>query len=132
MLQAIPLLVIAIVGYFLLALLAPAALAGNLLAMTLPSGALWTLRTADMLAALGLLLLYIEIFKATRSGVASVLDHGLSLALFVACLVMFLVLPAAGTGTFFLLMIMSLLDVVAGFTVTIATSRRDVGVSSGE
>ncbi|CAK0749282.1 conserved membrane hypothetical protein [Azospirillaceae bacterium] len=128
MLRSIPLLLPLVVIYFILAFLIPSTLGGVALAVTLPSGIGLVLRGGDLLLALGLLLLYVEILKSTSSAAASVLDHGLSLVLFILCLILFIVAPAAGTSTFFLILIMTLLDVVAGFTVTIAASRRDVGV----
>jgi hypothetical protein len=46
--------------------------------------------------------------------------------LFVVCLVEFLLLKGFSTSVFFLITTMVLLDVLAGFIVTIASSRRDV------
>jgi uncharacterized membrane protein len=46
--------------------------------------------------------------------------------LFIICLVEFLLFPAFATSIFFLLMLMVLLDVLAGFIVTIAASRREI------
>lgn len=48
------------------------------------------------------------------------------MVLFIVCLVEFLLLPAFATSTFFLLALMVLLDVLAGFIVTIVAARRDV------
>jgi hypothetical protein len=46
--------------------------------------------------------------------------------LFILCLVEFLLFPAFATSTFFLVTLMVLLDVLAGFIVTIVAARRDV------
>ena len=119
MFNVVPLLSIVVVAYFGVAFSAPSALV---------SPALWMLTTGDFLVAVGLVLLYLEILKSVRTSIASVIDHGLSLALFALCLVLFIVLPQAGTGTFFLIMVMTLLDVIAGFTVTLAASRRSVDI----
>jgi NADH:ubiquinone oxidoreductase subunit F (NADH-binding) len=73
----------------------------------------------------GVLFLYLEIFKSTNTGIGTVLDHALSMVVFVIFLVEFLVVDDCGTSTFFILGLMSLLDVVAGFTVSIAGARRD-------
>ena len=40
-------------------------------------------------------------------------------------------LDAFATSVFFLIMLMTLLDVMAGFMVTIASARRDFAVSDG-
>jgi hypothetical protein len=48
------------------------------------------------------------------------------MVLFIAMLVEFLLVKQAGTSTFFLLMITSLVDVIAGFTVSVRTAQRDM------
>ena len=131
MLGSIPLLLPIVIIYFLIAFTIPASIAGVLLGLTLPSGAPWTLTTGDLLVAIGLFILYLEILKSVRTSMASMIDHMLSLLLFALCLVLFFVLPQAGTGTFFLITVMTLIDVVAGFTVTLAASRRSVEVGDG-
>ena len=131
MLGAIPLLLPIVIIYFLIAFTVPASIAGIVLGFTLPSGAAWTLTTGDLLVALGLFILYLEILKSVRTSMASMIDHALSLLLFALCLVLFFVLPQAGTGTFFLITVMTLIDVFAGFTVTLAASRRSVDIGGG-
>ncbi|MBF0127274.1 MAG: hypothetical protein HQM02_08700 [Magnetococcales bacterium] len=97
--------------------------------LALTSGAQLTFTVGDILILLGVIALYIEIFKATRSGTESIVDHLLSMVVFVLFLVEFLIFAPAGTMLFLTFTVMSLLDVVAGFTVTISTSRRDIGKS---
>ena len=46
----------------------------------------------------------------------------------VAFLVEFITVERAGNSVFFILMVMALLDVIAGFSVTIFTARRDLTV----
>ena len=132
MFKAIPLFAIPLVIYNLLMLsgdIAPA-LATELFAFDLMSGARWTFSVHDAFMAGGVLILYFEIFKATRTGVASVLDHTLSTLVFVVFLVEFLTVAACGTSTFFILGLMALLDVISGFTVSIVAARRDFGVNN--
>ena len=100
-------------------------LGGSLFSLGLVSGATWSATVSDLFIVLGVLALYIEVFKATRTGTASVIDHTLSMLVFVAFLVEFLVYSGAGNSTFVILGLMSLLDVVAGFTITIVAARRD-------
>jgi hypothetical protein len=50
---------------------------------------------------------------------------------FIICLIEFLLHPAFATTTFFLIMVMSLLDVLAGVVVTIVSARRDVDFGGG-
>jgi hypothetical protein len=128
MLRAVPLLALIVIAYDVMAVAAPAALAGPVLGFALPSGAPWRLAGGELLLAVGLILLYVEIFKSTRTSQASIIDHVLSLVVFVVCIVEFLVWSPAGTGVFFVITLMVLIDVIAGFTVTITSARRDFGV----
>ncbi|ADZ68644.1 hypothetical protein [Polymorphum gilvum] len=102
------------------------------LTVEMVSGARFTLVVGDMMIAAALVLLFIEMLKATRTGVVALGDHILSVLVFVAYLVEFLTVRQAATSVFFLLMTIALIDVVAGFSITIAGARRDVSFSSGE
>ncbi len=127
MIRSLPLLSVLWIAYNGLALVGqPALLDQRLLHFTLPSKTVWPITPGDLLIFSGVLLLYVEIFKATRSTAASILDHTLSILVFVAFLVEFLIAPQAGNSVFFALTLMALLDVVAGFSVTIVAARRDV------
>lgn len=128
MLAAVPLLAIVVGLYHVVALTGAANLTAVLYEVPLLSGALFAFSIADLLLAGGLILLYLEIFKATRTGNLSIVDHLFSMLLFVLCLVELIALPGFGTSVFFLLTLMTFIDVIAGFTVTISTARRDIGV----
>lgn len=95
---------------------------------TLASGAVLRVTVSDLFIMLGVVSLYAEIFKATRPTQASILDHVLSMVVFVIFLVEFLVLPQVGQAAFLILTLMSFLDVIAGFTVTIVSARRDIAM----
>lgn len=103
-------------------------LASQLFAFQLISGALFVLRVHDLLVALGVIALYIEILKSTKTSKWSVVDHALSMLVFVVFLVEFIVFKPCGTATFFILTLMTMLDVIAGFTVTLSSARRDFRV----
>ena len=130
LLSATPLLVIALLAYNAVVFFGgdAATLSNGLFSTHLISGAEWTVTVADLLLAFGLLLLYVEVSKATRTTASAVINHTLSTLVFVAFLVEFLTVGKAGTSTFFILMLMSLVDVVAGFTVSIVSARRDIGL----
>jgi len=130
-LKAMPLLVFALAAYFLVAVTGSGALDRELFSGALPSGANWTLKTADLIVAFGLFVLFFEMIKATRSTVASIIDQILSMLLFAAFIVLFLLVRSAGTGTFLLLTLMSLVDVLAGFVITVSSTRRDITVERG-
>ena len=92
------------------------------------SGQDWTLTWEDLLIGFSIFLLWIEIVKSTRLGMRSVMDHLLAMALFIGMLVEFLLVKQAGTSTFFLLMIIALVDVLAGFIIGMRSGRRQVEV----
>ena len=95
----------------------------------LPSTAEFYLKVGDLFILAGLIALFFEIIKAARLGAGTIVDHMLSTATFIVALVEFLLVPFCGTSTFFFLMVMALIDVVAGFSVSILSARRDYSVS---
>ena len=103
----------------------------NVFAVPMTSGATWYITPGHALIGGALLMLFFELIKSTGIGRAAVMNHAFSLILFIVCLVEFLLLPAFATSVFFMVMMMSLLDVMAGFMVTIAAARRDFAVGDG-
>ncbi len=95
------------------------------------SGAEWVITPGDGLIALSLCMLFFELLKSTGIGRAAIMNHAFSMVLFIICLVEFLMFGAFATSVFFLIMLMALMDVMAGFMVTIASARRDFAVSDG-
>jgi hypothetical protein len=93
--------------------------------VTMPSSGVWQLTFGDILLAVALFLLLTEVLRSMRPGGHSIVDHALSIILFVICLILFLVWGGAATSTFFLLTVMALIDVIAGISVTIGAARRD-------
>lgn len=90
------------------------------------SGAIWFMTVGDLFVIIGLVFLFIEVLKSTRTSQAAIIDHILSTLVLIIFLIEFIAVKGAGTSTFFILALMSLFDVIAGFTVTITTARRDV------
>jgi hypothetical protein len=103
-------------------------LAEPLFSLTMMSGGVWTMTLGDALVALALILLFVEIMKSTRTSNASIADHLLSTFVFVAYLVEFLLVPGAAHPVFFTLMLISLVDVLAGFSVSIRSAGRDINM----
>jgi hypothetical protein len=129
MLFNIPLLIISFVLYNVVAVFGAAGgspLAAEVFSMSMMSGGRFSLTTGDLLIVVSLALLFVEILKSTRSSNASVVDHLLSTGVFILFLVEFLLVPSAATSVFFILMLMSLLDLLAGFSVSIRSAGRDV------
>jgi hypothetical protein len=132
MIAALPLLVLPVLVYNLIALAGgSAALTDTLFTVRMTSGADWPVATGDLLLAASLVVLFVELLKSTNSRRAAIVNHGLSMLLFVICLVELLLAPPFATSTFFLITLMVLLDVLAGFIVTILAARRDVDFGAG-
>jgi len=128
MLRAIPLLVIVVAIWNVLVFVTGTSVTAQAVSFGMPSEATLNVTIGEALVGLGLVLLYLEILKSTRTSAASIIDHVLSMALFVVVLLELILVPGMATGTFALVVLLTLIDVVAGFTVTISTARRDIGL----
>jgi hypothetical protein len=140
MYEIFPFLLIPVLIYNLLALFSAPSATGSpepsLLAtlraeafvMPMLSGTTLSLGWGDLLILLSIVFLLIEVIKAPRTASPSIINHMLSLGVFILCLVEFLLLPSFGTSTFFLLTMIVLLDAMAGMAVTIISARRDLDV----
>jgi len=126
-----PLLLIPFAIYNMIAFLTPGvSWTAPVTTVHMMSGQDWVLTWEDLLIAFSVFLLWIEIVKSTRMGMRAIMDHLLAMALFVAMLVEFLLVQRAGTSTFFLLMSIALVDVLAGFIVSVRGSQRQVEIES--
>lgn len=94
---------------------------------TMVSDARFTLLFGDLLIVAALVCLFVEIVKATRTSAPTIVDHTMSLGVFIVYLIEFLAVAGAATSVFFILMVIALIDVVGGFTITIRGARRDFG-----
>jgi hypothetical protein len=130
MFASIPLMIVSFVFYNLVTFGAAAVGADPLMAtmfsMQMMSGGNFSLSMGDVIILVSLIMLFFEIMKSTRTSNASVLDHLLSTGVFILFLVEFLLVKSAATGVFFIIMVMALIDVLAGFSVTIRSAGRDV------
>lgn len=96
------------------------------------SEVLWLMRLSDLMIVIGLFLLFFEILKSTRIGVRSVVNHLLSTIVLIVYLVEFLLVGGAATSVFFILLIMSLVDLMAGFSVSIRAAVRDITLGDAQ
>jgi hypothetical protein len=92
------------------------------------SGASFSLSMGEGLLIVALALLFVEILKATRAGTSTIIDHILSTLVLIAYLVEFLLVAPAASSTFFILMMITLIDVVAGYSVSIRNASRDLTI----
>ena len=125
-----PLLLIPLAIYNIIVFLMPGVtLAEPVLTLTLMSGAEWPVTLSDILLALGILLLLLEVIKGARPGAKYLTDHLLSLIVFGAAAAEFLLWPKFGTSTYFLLALLSLVDFLSG--IALRARRRNGGGRSG-
>jgi hypothetical protein len=130
-----PLLLIPLAIYNIVAWLMPTvSMVDPLIKVTLVSGTEWAVNLSDILLALGLLLLLLEIVKGARPGSKYLTDHLLSLIVFGAAAAEFVMWPKFGTSTFFLLTLMAMVDFFGGIAlharrtaVPATVSRRNRG-----
>ena len=129
LLLSIPVLALVIAAYLAIGVSGGLLLDGDAYAMPMASGADLTLRQGDFFTLAGLVALFFEMLKAARLGAGTIVDHMLSTAAFVVALVCLLLLDFCGTATFLILTVMALIDVVAGYSISIFAARRDYSVS---
>jgi len=96
-------------------------IANQIFELPTASGGVWEVSYADLLLAGSLIVMFIELIKSTHSRRVALVNHILSIALFVGCLAELLLVPACATSTFFLIALMVLLDVLAGFILGMST-----------
>ena len=88
----------------------------------------WTFTLGDFFILLTLVLLFIEIIKATRTTSHEIINHGLSMLTFVIAGVEFITMKGFSTSPFFFIVAMSLFDVVAGYSISIVAAEHDLGL----
>jgi hypothetical protein len=124
-----PLLLIPLAIYNIIVLLMPSvSFADPLVRLTLVSGSEWSVTLSDLLLALGILMLLLEVFKGARPGAKYLTDHLLSLILFGAAAAEFVLWPKFGTSTYFLLVLLAMVDFLSGIALR---ARRSVLVAQG-
>jgi hypothetical protein len=101
---------------------------GVLVEFPLYSKEKWAATGGDLFLLLSFGLLFVELVRSTKTGSDSIANHLLSFMLFIVVLLCFILAPGFGNSTFFLFMIMTLLDPMVGMVVTTVTARRDLAV----
>jgi hypothetical protein len=126
----IPLLLIPFAIFNIVAFLMPGfRWTDRIAGISMMSGKTWEITPEDAILTLAILLLFVEIFKAARSSSSrGIVDHMLSMFLFIVMLIEFLLVPQAAESTFFLLMMICFVDVIGGFAITARAARRDIAV----
>ncbi|MDB5620581.1 hypothetical protein [Tardiphaga sp.] len=100
-----------------------------LFSIPLMSKDIWTVTLNDVLVALGILLLLLEVTRAARPAAKYFTDHFLSLLVFGAAAAEFVMLPKFGNSTFFLITLIAMVDFFAGISLRARRPRRVVAVA---
>ena len=135
--RAIPLLVLAFVLYNAIVLsLGPEVVTDQsnhlLFKIRLLSGGEWGFGWGDFILLVTLILLFIEIVKSTFTTTSTLIDHELSMIVFIAVGAEFLTVPQAATSVFFLILMATLIDVIGGYTIGIRVARRDLNIGADQ
>jgi hypothetical protein len=136
MFASLPLLGLPVLVYTLFALTFPGGtadipethMAQVLFSIEMASKVSWPVHVGDLFVFASIVILFVELLKSTQSGRVAIINHSLSMLLFIGCLVAFLLVRNFATSSFFLITSMVLLDVLAGFVVSIASARREIDV----
>jgi len=84
--------------------------------------------TRDAFLITGVFFLFIEIYKASTTGEYSTAETIVSFFTAIAYLTIFLIWDRAHTVEFFILMLMSFLDAIGGFVISINAARKDISI----
>ena len=110
-----PLLLIPLAVYNIIAFLMPTvSFTDVLFRVPMITGETWPVTLADLLLALGVVLLLLEVVKGARPGSKFLMDHLLSLVIFGAAAAEFVMWPKFGNSTYFLLVLLAMADFLGG------------------
>lgn len=127
-LRQIPYMAFAVILYFILITLAGLSLDRLLFTVPLPSGAGMAISLSDLLIVFATLLAFFELVGTTSASSRAILSHGLQLVVFLIALLLLLLLPRFGTATFLIITLMTLINTVAGYSISILRARRDFSI----
>lgn len=123
--MSFPLLLIPLAVYNIMVFLMPGvSFAAPVLTVSLVSGAPWAITVGDVLLALAVLLLMLEVIKGARPGGKYLTDHLLSFILLGGAAAEFVLLPQFGSSTYFLLTLLAFVDFVSGIALRARRPRR--------
>jgi hypothetical protein len=132
-LLGVPLLIIPFAIYNMVEFILPGfSWAMEVFRFPLASGSDFAVSASDLIIAFSILILLVEMLKAARLTRRNIVDHLLSMVLFVAMLVEFLLVKQIASSTFFLLLVISFVDVMGGFSISIRAAQRDISLSGAD
>lgn len=132
-LLGVPLLIFPFAIYNIIVFLLPGfSLGRELWHFQLASGGEFGLTGGDLFVAGSILILLIEMLKSSRMARRGVIDHLLSMMLFIGMVVEFLMVKEVTSTTFLLLLVISFVDVAGGFAISVRMARRKVDITEVE
>lgn len=130
MITAIPLTIVPLILFNILGY-AGVDWSDELFGIVMVSGARWALTLGDLMITLGIVILFLEVLKSGRTSTATVTNHILSTVVLIVYVIELIVIDYSANSVFFVLTLIALFDVIAGFTITIRTASRDVTFGQG-
>ena len=115
---AFPLLLIPFALYNMIVFLLNAPLTDAALLIPLAADRQLPVTTGDLLVGVGMLLLYVEVLKAGRLASKAIMDHALSLLLFLAMAAELVLVPRAASSILLLLTVLSFVDLITGLSLS--------------
>lgn len=100
----------------------------EMLPIHLPSGRTLMLTYGMVFISFAMLVLFIELVKSTTASNAAMIEQTLSTLSSIGFLILFLAFPHAAEPTFFMLLIISLVEMLTGFVIPVKVARIDVEV----
>ncbi len=132
MFQMFPLLAVSLVAYTILTFtIGTGWIDREIIGIPMVSGDVWTITYGYAYIIGSMAFLFVELLRATQTGTDSILNHALSVVVFIVALLLFIIVKGFGNSIFFVFVTMTFLDFMAGFIVTTVTARRDFGVAGG-
>jgi hypothetical protein len=130
MLAVIPLTIVPLIIFNIVAFTVGEPWNNGLFTIPLISGGGWTVTAGDLMILLGLAMLFLETLRSAQvANSTNIANHIISTVLLIVYIVEFIVVRQAGDSLFFILTAIALFDVVAGFTIAIKTAQRDIALS---
>ncbi|HEX9322854.1 MAG TPA: hypothetical protein VF913_12125 [Xanthobacteraceae bacterium] len=119
-----PLLIIPLAIYNMIVFLTPGvAWSEKVATVRLPSQTEWPITFGDGVIAIALFLLFVEGLKASRAAGKPMVDHLLSMLVFLGALAEFLLVKEAATSTFAVITAICLVDLAEGLAISGRAAR---------
>jgi hypothetical protein len=129
---AFPLLLIPFTLYNMVAFLLNMPFSDTLFSIPLIAERRMPVTTGDLIVAIAILLLYVEVLKAARFGAKGVMDHLLAVILLAGMACEFALVPQAATPTFMYLVVLGFVDVIIGLSVGSPRREREIMLEGDE